>query len=69
MGHSCHTLADRKRIGSLGGKARARNLTQDRMEEIGRQGGSATLAKYGHAYFRHINRYVQRKQARATNGK
>src|ERR1035437_1429464 len=68
----CPTAAEkrqRKEAGHRMGVARARNLTQERRVEIAEQGGGATLAKYGHAYFRHINPFTHTKECKHKHTK
>lgn len=43
-----------QRNGAAGGRARAAKTTFEQRQAWGEQAGAATLARHGHAYFRHI---------------
>lgn len=54
-----------KRNGVLGGKALVAKTTPEQRQAWSEKGGAATLARYGHAYFRHIvNKRWSKKKAR-----
>jgi hypothetical protein len=59
-------MAASKRAASLGGQASARRATVEQREERSRKGGSTTLSRYGHSFYRYMALTRWRKKARLT---
>jgi hypothetical protein len=47
-------MAASQQNGAAGGAARLRNTTMQQRQAISEKGGNAVLARYGHAYYKHI---------------